>query len=212
MLFEDEHILLADKPHFLPVTPGGLHVNECLQNRLRKTTGCETLQALHRLDRETAGLVLFSKNPGTRDSYHELFCARRIEKTYHAIANVNGTDSLVDREWVVKNRLEKGSLRFRMKIADGKNNSHSVIRCLRHTVGRALFELNPVTGKTHQLRIHMQVLGWPITNDTIYPTAQRSSPQSYERPLQLLAKHLRFTDPVTTELRQFTSERHLSFL
>ncbi len=105
ILFQDEHLLVAHKPHFLALTPGGVFVNECLQNRLRLKTGIASLQALHRLDRVTAGLVLFSTNPESRRLYHQLFSARKIQKTYHAIAAVSGDQCIVAKEWQVKNRL-----------------------------------------------------------------------------------------------------------
>jgi len=209
ILFQDEHILVAYKPHFLAVTPGGNYINECLQNRLRNKTGLETLQALHRLDRDTAGLVLFSVNPDTRPLYHDLFNTRMIKKTYHAIASIDSKEDLVGQQWQIKNRLVKSEPRFLMKIVDGEPNSHSVIRCLQQSLDKALFELNPITGKTHQLRLHMQALGWPLLHDNFYPALQPKAADDYSRPLQLLAKELCFTDPVTQQSRVFQSSTEL---
>ena len=197
ILFQDQQLLVAYKPHFLAVTPGGVYVNECLQTRLRLSTGIEGLQALHRLDRVTAGLVIFSTNPETSHLYYHLFETRQIHKTYQAIANIRDDEQLVGQEWEVKNRVVHGEPHFRMQIIEGEANSHSVIRCLKQTEQRALFELNPVTGKTHQLRLHMQTLGWPILNDPYYPQLQPQAEDDYAAPLQLLAKSLEFTDPVT---------------
>ena len=131
IIFQDQHILVACKPHFLAVIPGGSYVNECLQNRLRRSTGIEPLQALHRLDRVTAGLVIFSVNPDTRHHYHHLFEKQQIHKTYQAVANINDDDNLVDQEWEVKNRIVQSTLRFCMRVTDGEANSHSKIRCLQ---------------------------------------------------------------------------------
>jgi tRNA pseudouridine32 synthase/23S rRNA pseudouridine746 synthase len=219
ILFQDEHILVAYKPHFLAVTPGGIYINECLQNRLRQKTGQETLQALHRLDRATAGLVLFSVNPETRHLYHNLFNTQKIHKTYQAIAMVNSEEDLYGRnltgqhlvgeQWEIKNRLVKSEPPFLMKIVAGEPNSHSLIHCLEQSSGKALFELNPITGKTHQLRLHMQALGWPLLNDKYYPTLQPKTADNYSRPLQLLAKELRFIDPVTQQPRVFSSNTNL---
>lgn len=209
ILFQDQHILVAYKPHFLAVIPGGAYVNECLQNRLRRSTGIETLTAMHRLDRVTAGLVLFSVNPDTRHCYHQLFASRQIQKTYRAIANVKAGEKLVGKEWEVKNRIERCEPRFRMRVTEGVANSHSVIRCLQQTAQQALFELKPITGKTHQLRLHMQALGWPILNDKYYPQLQPESADDYAAPLQLLAKQLDFVDPVTGEGRCFRWEGEL---
>jgi tRNA pseudouridine32 synthase/23S rRNA pseudouridine746 synthase len=210
IIFQDEHILVAYKPHFLAVTPTGIYVKECLQNRLRETTGQQNLQALHRLDRPTAGLVLFSVNPATRHLYHKLFSAHKIHKTYQAITRINSEEDLVGKEWLVKNRIVQSEPRFLMKVVEGDANSHSVIRCLAQSADKALFELNPITGKTHQLRVHMQAIGWPLLNDVFYPTLLPRAPDNHSRPLQLLAKELRFIDPVTQQSRVFSSDMDLS--
>ncbi len=218
ILFQDEQLLIAYKPPFLPVTPGGRYVNECLQHRLREATGIAELRALHRLDRATTGLVMFSVNPETCARYHQLFATGQIDKTYQAIAHINtqdagntevaelwaGSGSLVGREWQVRNRLEASEPRFLMRVSKGIPNSHSVIRCVQQTVDKALFELSPITGKTHQLRVHMQTLGWPIINDRYYPTLQAQEADNYNKPLQLLAKELRFIDPVSHQPRAFS--------
>jgi len=209
IVFQDQYILVAYKPHFLAVIPGGQYVNECLQNRLRRRTGIKTLQALHRLDRVTAGLMIFSVNPDTRHLYHGLFESRQIHKTYQAIANINDSKNLVGQEWKVKNRVVRSEPRFCMCVVEGEANSHSVIRCLKQTDQKALFELNPITGKTHQLRVHMQALGWPILNDKYYPQLQPKSDDDYCAPLQLLAKQLKFIDPLTKQERCFSYDGNL---
>lgn len=208
ILFRNEEILVADKPHFLPVTPGGRFVNECLLNRLRASTGIADLAPMHRLDRETAGLVLFSVNPDTRGLYHELFTRGEVEKTYAALAEVERLPA--EREWRVENRIERGEPRFRMRIVPGLVNARSVIHL--ETVNRdcARFRLHPITGKTHQLRLHMSNLGFGVLNDRIYPELMPESEDVYEHPLQLMASRLRFRDPLTGEDREFVSERELS--
>ena len=210
IIFQDEHVLVAYKPHFLAVTPGGIYVNECLQNRLRKSTGINTLQALHRLDRVTAGLVIFSINPSTRHHYHNLFQTRKIHKTYQAIANISHNETLIGQKWDIKNHIAQGEPRFRMQVAMGNANSHSIIRCVQQSAKQALFELNPITGKTHQLRVHMQTLGWPILNDKYYPQLQPLSKDNYSAPLQLLAQQLQFIDPMTKLSRRFDCGLSLS--
>jgi len=212
ILFQNQHILIAYKPHFLPVTPGGGFVNECLQTRLRRHTGLDSLQALHRLDRVTAGLVMFSVNPDSRSLYHKLFEKQAVHKTYQAIANISKDVDLTGREWEVKNRLEASEPRFTMCITKGKANSHSIIKCTQQTTQQALFELSPITGKTHQLRVHMQSLGWPILNDKYYPHLQPLSADNYSAPLQLLAKELKFIDPITQQLRHFHYDSNLVLL
>lgn len=213
IIFQDELILVAYKPHFLPVTPGGEYVEECLQNRLRNKTGNEQLQALHRIDKATAGLVLFSVNSNSRLHYHHLFESHQVKKTYQAIASTNNNPPMDNQQWEVKNRLEKTGTRFLMHIVEGQANSHSLIRCLQCSGDKALFELNPITGKTHQLRLHMQSLGWPILHDTYYPQLlEQGEPDDYSKPLQLLAQQLQFIDPMTKQARSFSSGTELSLV
>jgi tRNA pseudouridine32 synthase/23S rRNA pseudouridine746 synthase len=211
IIFQDELILVAYKPHFLPVTPGGGYVEECLQGRLRNRTGNQQLQAVHRIDKATAGLVLFSVKPDSRHHYHNLFEAHKVSKTYQAVACTNTNFPLINQQWEIKNRLEKTGTRFLMHIVEGMANSHSRIRCLQCSADKALFELNPITGKTHQLRLHMQSLGWPILHDTYYPQLlQPVKPDDYSKPLHLLAQKLEFTDPMTLQKRSFSSNTELS--
>ena len=212
VVYQDEQILVAFKPHFLALMPGGRFVNECLQSRLRQSTGLSDLQALHRLDRVTAGLVMFSVNPATRGVYHDLFAHRNIQKTYHAIAKIEaGGPNLVGKEWQLKNKMVAATPKFRMQVVAGDPNSHSVIRCLRQEDDKALFELHPITGRTHQLRLHMATLGYPILNDKYYPELEDESADNFAKPLQLLAKSLQFIDPVTSQTRSFKCIQGLHF-
>jgi tRNA pseudouridine32 synthase/23S rRNA pseudouridine746 synthase len=209
IVFEDELILVAYKPHFLPVMPGGKYVEECLQNRLRNKTDNQQLQAVHRIDNGTAGLVLFSVNPQSRQHYHALFETHQVTKTYQAIASTINHPVMDKQKWEIKNRLEKSEPKFLMHIVPGLANSHSRIHCLQHAADKALFELNPITGKTHQLRVHMQSLGWPLLNDPYYPELLPSKPDDYSKPLQLLAQQLQFIDPITQQVRHFSSHNEL---
>lgn len=207
ILFQNDEILVACKPHFLPVVPGGRFVNECLTQRLRDRTGCADLVPLHRIDRDTAGLVLCSLNPETRGLYHDLFVQGRIEKTYEAIATVNERPR--DRSWLVENRLVPGEPRFRMRAVPGAVNARSEIHLETIDGHRARFRLHPVTGKTHQLRVHLSGLGFPILNDRYYPVLQPEAAADFTRPLQLVARELRFRDPVGGIERVFRSARKL---
>lgn len=211
IIYQDELILVVHKPHFLPVTPGGAYVEECLQNRLRKRFDNQAIQALHRIDRATAGLVMFSLEPSSSHHYHRLFEARQISKTYQAVALISDDAPQVGKHWHVRNRLEKSGTRFLMQVVDGEANSESQIRCLRATKAKGLFELNPITGRTHQLRVHMQGLGWPILNDVYYPhSSTEGDIDDYGKPLQLLAQKLQFVDPITKQNRVFSSNTQLS--
>ncbi len=207
VLFIDDEILVACKPHFLPVTPGGRYVDECLLNRLRRSTGIGDLVPLHRIDRETAGIVLFSVNKKSRGRYGELFMNGHIEKTYQAVSACLPTQE--PASWAVENRLERGEPWFRMEAVPGRVNARSVIRLDTVNGVMARFTLQPLTGKTHQLRIHMGGLGFGILNDRYYPELQAERADNFATPLQLVAKNIRFNDPITGGSRAFTSDREL---
>jgi tRNA pseudouridine32 synthase/23S rRNA pseudouridine746 synthase len=209
ILYQDDEILVACKPPFLPVIPGGNYVNECLLYRLRKRTGNSELVPLHRIDRETAGIVLFSVNRLTRNCYAELFRNGIVEKTYQAHSRC--VPPAGPTTWVVANRIVRGEPWFRMKTAPGPVNARSIITLTEARDGMAHFVLHPETGKTHQLRIHMSDLGFGILNDRLYPELQPETADNYDTPLQLLAGTVRFQDPVTGHHREFSSERKLSW-
>lgn len=208
ILHRDEHLLVADKPPFLPVVPAGGFVRETLLARLQAETGIADLAPLHRLDRETAGLVLFSVDPATRGAYAGLFAGRGIVKTYEAVSEAPVEPA--QREWRVENRIEAGEPFFRMAIVEGSPNARSDIRLLEWKDGRARFEIRPETGRKHQIRLHMQAIGYPILNDRFYPELLPEGPPDFEHPLQLLASRLEFTDPISGEPRRFESEQTLA--
>jgi tRNA pseudouridine32 synthase/23S rRNA pseudouridine746 synthase len=203
VLFADADLLVADKPHFLPVTPSGAHVHETLLGRLIRRTGNPDLVPLHRIDRETAGLVLFSTNPKTRALYQALFRERRIEKTYEAIAPpLPGLEFPHTRT----SRIVAGEPFFRMREVEGPANSETRIDVITRGDGAWRYELSPVTGRKHQLRVHMAALGAPIVDDPIYPSIVRRAAGDLSAPLRLCASRLSFADPQTGAKRSFSSE------
>ena len=207
IVYRDDELVVVCKPHFLPVTPGGRFVKECLVYRLRAELKNDHIAPLHRLDRHTAGLVMLSLNPETRSHYAALFSQGDICKTYLAMGHYSTpTDQ---NKWEVRNRIEQGQPWFLRHVVDGTPNAHSTIRLRQQLDGCASFELQPHTGKTHQLRIHMSGLGFPIINDRCYPTLQPEQADDFQRPLQLIAKGLQFKDPVTGRHHQFKSSREL---
>jgi tRNA pseudouridine32 synthase/23S rRNA pseudouridine746 synthase len=208
-LFEDDHLLVADKPHFMPVTPSGPYVQQCLLVQLKRLTGHADLVPLHRIDRETAGLVLFGKRLYERDAYHALFRDHRIHKTYHAVA-AHRPELALPR--VHTSRLaEDPAFFFKMREVPGEPNSETRITRLGVQGEHALYQLEPVTGKRHQLRVHMMAMGMPIVGDQFYPTVSRGpeAQEDFSNPLQLLAHAVRFTDPLTGLAREFESQLQL---
>jgi tRNA pseudouridine32 synthase/23S rRNA pseudouridine746 synthase len=207
ILFQNDELLVACKPPFLPVTPSGPYVDECLLNRLRRKTGNDNLVPLHRIDRETSGLVLFSMNKQTRGLYGRLFLAGGIEKTYEALAAV--THCPETTEITVENRLVRGLPWFRTKVIAGAVNARSRIRLVACRDNRAHFLLYPFTGKKHQLRVHMSGLGFSILNDRCYPELLPKQADDFANPLQLIARRIAFVDPVSGRTMEFESERRL---
>ena len=208
IIFQDENILVVDKPHFLPVHPSGIYVNETLVNRLKKKTGILDLVVAHRLDRLTAGVILCIINKEKRGLFQQLFLDRKVQKTYLAVGTVPAEKQ---QEWHLKNCLERVYENFLMRVGEGDANSESFIRILEEKDDRALFELKPVTGKKHQLRVHMAHIGSGIENDPLYPEVQEDREDDYSKPLQLLAKKLEFIDPVSGKAMVFESSQDLDF-
>jgi tRNA pseudouridine32 synthase/23S rRNA pseudouridine746 synthase len=209
ILFCNADLLVACKPHFLPVIPGGPYVNECLLNRLKKKTGNENLSPINRIDRETAGLVLFSMNPKTRGRYQELFMNRGVEKTYTAVTRYARAPA--EKFWTVENRIIQGDPWFTMKVIPGNPNAISKISLIKTKGEKALFKVSPVTGKKHQLRLHLSGLGFPILNDRVYPKLIEEKKLDFTAPLQLLAKKIAFKDPLSGKKVSFSSDRHLAW-
>ena len=202
ILYADEHLVVADKPHFLPVTPAGEYVEQTLLRRLIRTLDNPNLVPLHRIDRHTAGLVLFSANPTSRSAYQSLFPTRKIEKRYEAIARALPE---LELPLVHKSRLVDGEPFFRMQEGPGASNTETRVEVCEKNGDLWRYGLYPVTGKKHQLRVHMAALGAGICNDPFYPEVIKDAVDDYARPLKLLAQGLRFADPLTGEERVFES-------
>ena len=208
VLYADAHLVVADKPHFLPVVPAGRFVRETLLARLVHRLGNADLVPLHRIDRDTAGLVLFSANPATRAAYQDLFRLRRIDKRYEALAPAL---LALERESMLvrRSRLVTGEPFFRMREATaaeaGADNSETRVEVVERDGPIWRYALSPVTGRKHQLRVHMAALGAPILDDPMYPQLRERADDDYSRPLQLLAKSLAFVDPLNGHARHFQS-------
>ena len=207
ILFENEDLLVVDKPHFLTMSPTGQYVQQTLLVRLKQQTGNEQLTPIHRLDRETAGVVLFSKQPASRGLYQQMFAERQVRKTYHAIAPFRADLSF---PCTTRYRMEKGQPFYTMQVVDGVPNSETDIELLAHNGHLAKYLLKPVTGKQHQLRVHLNQLGIAILNDPFYPQVQHKTEDDFSAPLQLLAKDICFQDPISKAAMAFSSQFDLT--
>ncbi|MBV6702715.1 pseudouridine synthase [Kitasatospora aureofaciens] len=208
VLHRDEHLVVVDKPHFLATTPRGRHVAETALSRLRHTLDLPALSPAHRLDRLTAGLAMFVVRPQDRGAYQTLFRDRLVSKEYQAVAPYDPALSLprTVRSHIVK---ERGVIAARE--IDAPPNSESRIDLVERRDGLGHYRLRPLSGRTHQLRLHMCGLGVPILGDPVYPVVlPEPAPDDFRRPLQLLASVVEFTDPLTGRARRFESGRTLA--
>lgn len=207
VLFEDDELVVVDKPHFLPVTPAGLYLQETVLVRLRRALNIDDLTPIHRLDRETAGVMLFSKNRATRGAYQHLFATRQVTKTYEAIAPTR-----LDLAYPLthRSRLVQGEQFFVMQSVAGEANSETTIELIEYLGEFSRYRLMPLTGKKHQLRVHLSELGMPILNDDFYPVVAMQKAADFNKPLLLLAKHIEFTDPLSGLERRFSSRLSLT--
>ncbi len=202
ILHVDEHLIVVDKPHFLPVIASGGYVTETLLARLVRRFGDIGIAPLHRLDRLTAGVMLFSANPATRARYQSLFRTHAIGKRYEAMA-----PPLPTAVWPLerRSRLVRGEPFFLTREVEGEPNSLTHINVIEHGPEAWRYGLEPVTGRKHQLRVHMAALGAPIHNDPLYPVLAAPAPDDPDRPLKLLARSLTFADPLDGSVRTFES-------
>ena len=202
LLHADTHLVVACKPHFLPVAPTGAFVRQTLLTRLSQRLDNPDLVPLHRIDRDTAGLVLFSANPASRGQYQALFRERRIRKHYLAVA---APLPQLTFPYLHRSRLQAGEPFFRMCEVPGPANTETVIEVVARAAEQWTYRLEPVTGRKHQLRVHMAALGAPILHDRFYPELRDAGLDDLQHPLQLFAQSLQFIDPLSGEPRHFSA-------
>jgi tRNA pseudouridine32 synthase/23S rRNA pseudouridine746 synthase len=236
VIFQDDYLVVTDKPHFMPVTPSGRYVQQSLLVQLKQQLHLPELSPIHRIDRETAGLVVFSVRAQDRNAYQELFRLRQVEKTYEAIAGAPETSNLNPQFPLVhRSLMAQDTQFFRMREvtlnacqSPIEFNSETWIDCVERIPSQefamqagetkempwARYLLKPVTGQRHQLRVHMNALGLPLLGDQFYPLVKLGAQESdnFENPLQLLAKSIFFKDPISGFLRSFTSSLSLKVM
>lgn len=215
VLYVDDNLIVVDKPHFLATIPGGQYLTHTALARLRRDFNEADICPLHRLDRETAGVLLFCRQPALRGAYQTLFQSQRIDKVYEAIAPTNHNH---DFPLHYSSRLEAPEGKFLVQETQGDPNSQTLISVLARWHDKqhgdlSWYKLQPSTGRKHQLRVHLYALGTPMLNDSYYPTGQPFiDADDFSRPLQLLARSIGFVDPITQQYRQFSSKQHLAHL
>lgn len=211
ILFRSEHLLVVDKPPFLPVAPSGRFVSECLIYRVERKLGLKGVAPIHRLDRMTSGLVLLSKRKEARAAYGRLFETGRLEKIYRALCPM--PERPERSEWTIESVIEKGDPWFRMSSRPPEGgeraNSKTHAELIDWKEGIGTFRLRPITGKTHQLRLHMAELGYPILRDPLYPKLLDKKPDDFSSPMALLAQSIAFEDPFSGETVRFESRQTL---
>lgn len=201
VLHRDENVVVVDKPHFLATMPRGGHVAQTALVRLRRELNLPELSPAHRLDRLTAGVLLFTVRREVRGAYQTLFARGEVAKTYLARAAVVPG---LDLPTVVRSRIIKQRSRLQAFEEPGEPNAETLVELIAPD---GLYRLTPRTGRTHQLRLHMSSLGIPLLNDSLYPTVLDVPADDFSRPLALVARTLEFDDPVTGVRRRFESPR-----
>jgi tRNA pseudouridine32 synthase/23S rRNA pseudouridine746 synthase len=215
VLHRDENLLVVDKPHFLATTPRGRWVRQTALVRLRTALDLPELSPAHRLDRGTAGVLVFTVRPEVRGPYQEAFARRAVRKVYEAVAPLppaDGAAVALGEPVTVRSRIVKRRGVTRAEEVPGEPNAESLVTLVAadEARGLGLYRLEPHTGKTHQLRLHLASLGLPILHDPFWPELRDTDPDDFDRPLQLLARSLELTDPLSGRTRRFESRRHLS--
>lgn len=203
VLYQDEDIVVVDKPHFLATMPRGRHVAQTALVRMRRELGLPELSPAHRLDRLTAGVLLFTARRELRGAYQTMFARGAVHKTYVARAAANPHVTLPR---VVQSRIIKRRGHLQAVEEPGEPNAETLVESISPD---GLYRLTPRTGRTHQLRVHMASLGMPIYGDPLYPNVISVPDDDFSQPLQLLAQRIEFQDPVSGALRRFVSSRRL---
>lgn len=198
----NERFVVVDKPHFVATTPRGAHVQESALVKMRLALDLPELTPAHRLDRLTAGVLVFTARREYRGAYAGVFQSRGAHKTYEALAPF---DPEIEFPRRITGRIEKRRDSLQAQLVPGEPNTETLAEIVEVRGACARYRLSPVTGKTHQLRVHMASVGLPILGDSLYPTVMNVATDDFSSPLQLIARRLSFTDPIDKTLRDYES-------
>lgn len=200
ILYEDRSALAVDKPRGWMLVPfswqkttrnlqAAISSSISARDFWAGSRGLKFLRFVHRLDADTTGILLFAKSPGACQAYSDLFESRRMEKTYLAV--VSGSPQ--SAEWTCRLSLDSDPQRIgRMQVrARGGKEAETHFRVLQSIAGRSLLEARPLTGRTHQIRVHLAESGHPVVGDELYGRAENGVE------LGLRAVRLAYTDPFT---------------
>jgi 23S rRNA pseudouridine1911/1915/1917 synthase len=201
ILYEDEHLIAINKPAFMVVHPAAGHPKDTFVNALlyhcRQLEIGDSLRPgiVHRLDKDTSGILLAAKTAFTHAKLVELFSNRKIQKHYIAVCVGTPKEGLIDA--AIKRHPVKRK-EMAINVTEGKE-AKSICHVLGKDDSLSLVEIQLLTGRTHQIRVHLKHLGTPILGDAVY--GSWSANKKFKPPRQLLhAQHLHFIHPITQEV------------
>lgn len=198
ILYEDEYIIAVNKPANMVVHPAPGHPKDTFVNALlfhcRHLEGTDSLRPgiVHRLDKDTSGVLLAAKTTQAHAKLVELFSERRIQKYYLAVCVGTPKEGLIDAA-IKRHPIKRKEMA--VNISEGKE-AKTICRLLGKNESLSLVELQLLTGRTHQIRVHLKHVGTPILGDSIYGSVNAN--KKFEPPRQLLhAERVEFTHPIT---------------
>jgi RluA family pseudouridine synthase len=197
-IYEDEHLLIVNKPAGLSVLPDGWEKDsEYLVKQLEEEFG--RLFIVHRLDKITSGVMVFARDAETHRALSMQFEKHEAQKTYHALVEGNPKWD----EKTARHPLRTNVGHKHRTMVDDKNGkpSETGFRVIKRFEGSTLLEAKPMSGRTHQIRVHAYALGHPLVGDLLYG-AQKT--YSIARPM-LHAQSLSFVHPATNERVRFSA-------
>ncbi|MBV7296105.1 hypothetical protein KRX51_09300 [Corynebacterium sp. TAE3-ERU12] len=211
IIYSDADLVIVDKPPFLATTPRGRHITETALVRLRRHLDEPDLVPAHRLDRLTSGVLVFVRRPEARRTYQQLFTTPgAVLKIYEALAPTPPTPICDGTEIATRQDKVRGVLQA--FTVPGQPNARTVIESVRPLAEDpqvAVWRLRPLTGRTHQLRLHLCELGCPIIGDPLYPTVSAVADEDPTQPMHLVCREMRLTHPDSGDSVHVRASRQL---